>query len=147
MIDTLRLKGDKHSNGETVGFTIAEVSFINQRCGDWWIEQDGCVHVIDPATIQLADDPRNGISERTILDIVQSMAEESLSPDNFEGLIFALEELKRNRSIDSNYVSEDPRKAMLDEIRTRIYQEFDSCEHHFVHQVFEVILDEMEAKL
>ena len=73
---------------------------------------------IDPATIQLADDQRNSISERAILDIVQSMAEESLSPDNFEGLILALEELKRNRSIDSNYVSDDPRKAMLDELAT-----------------------------
>lgn len=63
MRDTLRLKGDKHSNGETVEFTIAEVSFINQRCGDWWIEQDGCVHVIDPATIHAADDPRNQMLE------------------------------------------------------------------------------------
>jgi len=41
----------------------------------------------------------------------------------------------------------DPRKAMLDDIRTRIYQEFDSCEHHFVHEAMEFILDEMEAKL
>lgn len=41
----------------------------------------------------------------------------------------------------------DPRKAMLEDIRTRIYQEFDSCEHHFVHEAMEFILDEMEAKL
>lgn len=44
-------------------------------------------------------------------------------------------------------LAEDPRKVMLDAIRTRIYQEFDSCEHRFVHQVFESIIDEMEAKL
>ena len=137
MIDTLRLKGDKHSNGETVGFTIAEVSFINQRCGDWWIEQDGCVHVIDPATIQLADDPR-----KHPMFTVSCPNCDYEYMDPFEDGSFECPECEL-------YLppKKDPRKAMLDEIRTRIYQEFDSCEHHFVHQVFEVILNEMEAKL
>ena len=43
--------------------------------------------------------------------------------------------------------ADDPRKAMIDEIRTRMYQEFDSNEHRFVHEVMATILDEMEAKL
>ena len=44
-------------------------------------------------------------------------------------------------------LADDPRKAMLEEIRARIYQEFDSCELHFVHEAMEFILDEMEAEL
>ena len=56
--DAIRLNGKKRWNGETVEFTLAEVSFVNQKCGDWWIEQGGGAYVIDPATIRLADDPR-----------------------------------------------------------------------------------------
>jgi hypothetical protein len=61
MTDAIRLNGKKRWNGETVEFTIAEVSFVNQKCGDWWIEQGGGAYVIDPATIRLADDPRNAM--------------------------------------------------------------------------------------
>lgn len=53
----------------------------------------------------------------------------------------------KSMPICSIQLADDPRKQMLNEIRTRIYQEFDSCEHHFVHEAMEFILDEMEAKL
>ena len=80
---------------------------------------------------------------------VQAMGEESLSPDNFEGLMRALEALKTTRNVDAG--SEDPRKQMLEEIRQSlkglILVQGKGLPLGYPCDWVDAILDEMEAKL
>lgn len=62
-----------------------------------------------------AEDPRKALSEQEVLTRVQAMGEESLSPDNFEGLMRALEALKTTRNVDGGRVDPGAELAALRE--------------------------------
>lgn len=141
MTDAIRLNGKKRWNGETVEFTIAEVSFINQRCGDWWIEQGGGVHVIDPATIQLADDPQQVACPNCGHDVLDYFEDGSYECPDCE-LYIAPEK-----------PADDPRKAMLEEIRERVdkfryWTNYEGSVDFLISRtLLGMLLDEMEAEL
>ena len=152
----LRLKGQTES-GEWVEFEASSICRADKTYMIVWTGYDPYYELLLIETIQLADDPRKALSEQEVLTRVQAMGEESLSPDNFEGLMRALEALKITRNVDAG--SEDPRKQMLDEIRERInnlceYKFFVRVEGDPVPTLPQIakwcviwILDEMEAKL
>ena len=150
----LRLKGQTES-GEWVGFEASSICRADKTYMIVWTGYDPYYERLLTETIRLAEDPRKAMSEHEVLTRVQAMGEESLSPDNAEGLMRALEALKITRNVDAD--SEDPRKQMLDEIRQQINglpgTDY-SCagDTVYIHQevnrqrVSEII-DEMEAKL
>ena len=150
----LKLKGQTGS-GEWVVFSVSDIEDANRDYTEIRLLNGDNINYILTSTIQPADDPRKAMSEHEVLNRVQAMGEESLSPDNFEGLMRALGALKTTRNVDADSV--DQRKPMLDEIREKINglpgTDY-SCagDTVYIHQevnrkrVSEII-DEMEAKL
>ncbi len=144
----LRLKGQTES-GEWVEFEASSICRADKTYMIVWTEYDPYYALLLTETIQPAEDPIKAMSEHEILTRVQAMGEESLPPDNFEGLMRALEALKTTRNVDGD--SEDPRKQMLDEIRQSLkgllLVQGKGLPLGYPCDWVDAILGEMEAKL